>query len=315
MSAQASVLRTELTLKVVGASHELRNIWIRARLIRPDGPVKALMVCLPGASYDRRYYDHCADQQSGYSFAAHMAKSGIACLALDHPGMGESSRPDNVGILTKETVASLHHSAFQAFLVDAVNGKWGPTIGFCPRIGVGHSMGGMVLTQWQAAYTRFDSCAFLGWTNTGLSFDTSFLPRPDKPAYLPTDRAMMRPIFHLGDVPAALIDEDDAQASDTPSPLALQAIEAGIVRDQAGQIKTPVLTVFGDVDISPDPFTEPAHFKSSRDVTLLRLEGAAHIHNFAGSRAVLWDRLANWALATRNTLTSHNPQSKVQSCT
>jgi len=30
-------------------------------------------------------------------------------------------------------------------------------------------------------------------------------------------------------------------------------------------------------------------------VTLVVLPGSAHCHNFAGTREVLWDRLANWA--------------------
>ena len=297
MPAISPIDRIDLTLRADGAPFELGDVSIQARLIKPEGSIAALMVCLPGASYDLSYFDYSGIGHDGYSFAAHMAKIGIACLVLDHPGMGQSSRPENVGALTLEVVTDLLHSAFQTFLVSAVNGKWGTTLGYCPRIGVGHSMGGMVLTQWQANYVRFARVAFLGWTNTGLEFDASLLPMPDTlPAYLPTDRKLMRPIFHMADVPQAIIEEDDANASDTPSPLAFQATQPGIVREQAGTIACPVLTCFGDVDISPDPHAEVAHFASSRDITLLRLAGSAHNHNFSSSRFSLWDNLANWAL-------------------
>src|SRR5690606_28767517 len=112
--------------------------------------------------------------------------------------------------------------------------------------------------------------------------------------YLPTDRRAMRSIFHLEDVPPPLIEADDARASLTPSPLAIDALQPGIVRDAAASIRCPVFLCFGERDISPDPLGEPAHFKNSPDITLMRLQGSAHNHNFSGTRHVLWHRLADW---------------------
>lgn len=274
----------------------LRSITLSAWLFLPKTKPRALIVCLAGASYTKSYYHSVFAEHEGYSFGAEMARQSFAVLAIDHPGMGASAQPDNVGLLTRENVANLHQSALEDFLERSKMGEWERALHYAMKIGVGHSLGGMILTQWQATHMVFDKVAFLGWTNTGLSFDPSQLPVPKKlPAYLPTDRHMMRPIFHMPNVPSSLIDIDDEGVSLTPSSLAIDGMTAGIVREQAGEITCPVFTCFGDVDISPDPLGEVAHFKSSRDITLLRLEDSAHNHNFAQTRHTLWSSLACWA--------------------
>jgi hypothetical protein len=44
----------------------------------------------------------------------------------------------------------------------------------------------------------------------------------------------------------------------------------------------------------PDLWSEPAAFHSCRDLTLFLLPRSAHMHNFAPTRALLWDRLERW---------------------
>jgi hypothetical protein len=46
--------------------------------------------------------------------------------------------------------------------------------------------------------------------------------------------------------------------------------------------------------MSPDWLAEPAFYKSSNDITLLRLPRTGHCHNFAPTRHLLWDRLDGW---------------------
>jgi hypothetical protein len=65
----------------------------------------------------------------------------------------------------------------------------------------------------------------------------------------------------------------------------------------AALIDVPVLLAFGDRDFSPDPRSETAMFARSSDISLLVVPQMAHIHNFAGSRQRLWDRLSCWMRA------------------
>jgi hypothetical protein len=45
-----------------------------------------------------------------------------------------------------------------------------------------------------------------------------------------------------------------------------------------------------------DMHAEPGAFPASRDVSLFIAPTMAHMHNFASTRALLWDRIADWSL-------------------
>ena len=217
-----------------------------------------------------------------------MAAKGYAVLTLDHLGMGDSSKPDNVSCLDKTCIAAFNHAAVQSIL---------PEFDSRPHlVGVGHSMGGMALVEQQANHSTFDKIVVLGWTNIGLSLDTRDLDvKSRKDQYVPTDRSQMRSLFHLADVPEDLIRQDDALASLTPSPFAQNAIRPSIVAREACAITCPVFLAYGELDISPDPSREVDFYKNAKRVELNILEGSAHNHNYSASRTKLWDDIAIFA--------------------
>ena len=68
------------------------------------------------------------------------------------------------------------------------------------------------------------------------------------------------------------------------------------VAQEAAAIDVPVLIAAGERDVVPDPHAEPGAFESSPDVSLYVVPGMAHMHNFATTRRLLWDRIADWSL-------------------
>jgi pimeloyl-ACP methyl ester carboxylesterase len=113
--------------------------------------------------------------------------------------------------------------------------------------------------------------------------------------YIQGDRSDLQAWFHLSDVPSEVIDLDLASTlTVVPRRAAAASSVPYVTREAAGQVDVPVFLAYGEVDVSSDPHAEPAAFQRSPDVTLYVLAGSGHCHNMAGSRELLWDRLANW---------------------
>ena len=105
----------------------------------------------------------------------------------------------------------------------------------------------------------------------------------------------MLPWFHLDDVPPAVVEADTASTlTVVPRRCAATSMVPGVAIEAAAKIEVPVLLAYGDVDVSPQPRAEPGFFPASRDITLFLLRDSGHCHNMAGTRHVLWDRLARW---------------------
>ena len=78
-----------------------------AWLFLPEQPVtaKAVLLCLPGGTYDKRYWHLEVPGHPGYSFAEHLTGQGYLVVALDHLAVGESSDPDASGDLSLTLLA------------------------------------------------------------------------------------------------------------------------------------------------------------------------------------------------------------------
>ena len=66
---------------------------------------------------------------------------------------------------------------------------------------------------------------------------------------------------------------------------------------EKASVTVPVLLAFGDHDLTDDFEGNAARYRSSKDVTLFVLPGSAHCHNQAGTRVLLWARVAAWIAA------------------
>ena len=115
--------------------------------------------------------------------------------------------------------------------------------------------------------------------------------------------------FHYDDVPAAVVEQDLAHYEDmarggdarrisapwyarrTPQRAARSTLTPGVVAPEAASITVPVLAAMGARDLVPDPRGEARAYASARSVDLFVCPRMGHVHNMAGTRTLLWERI------------------------
>jgi alpha-beta hydrolase superfamily lysophospholipase len=110
--------------------------------------------------------------------------------------------------------------------------------------------------------------------------------------------------FHFDDEPADIVAADMAASagtgplpawrSATTPPCGLYMVAPGAVATEAAAITVPVLAAMGARDVVVNPWMEPFAFKSSTDITLFVCPRMAHMHNFASTRHLFWERIHSW---------------------
>jgi pimeloyl-ACP methyl ester carboxylesterase len=316
--------RYELRVDVSGVVPHLEEAELAATLIVPDKVEerhRTLAVGFPGAFCSRGYWD--IDHTGGYSQAAYHAERGWLFVAIDHLGVGDSSKPDQ-SLLTLETLAVVNDVASR-WIVDGL-GAGTLVAGLGPVsiqrvIGVGHSTGGCIALIAQGRHRTFDRLAVLGYGAVH-----SVLPSPDGPTDVPpasrggteVDASkysrrelgsdMIIWMLHWEDVDPALRAADVGSGfpirrtmppwgtAYAPSAFA-SAIKPGAVTAEAEAIEAPLFLAAGERDVCPDLRAEAAVYRSVRDMTLTVVPRMAHMHNFASTRHQLWARLHAWGEA------------------
>jgi pimeloyl-ACP methyl ester carboxylesterase len=269
----------------------------------------------PGAGYSRGYFSFDMPGASwGGQAGYHVNKQGWVFVACDHLGVGDSSLPD-VDKLTMANVTAANGATVDQVVNLLRSGSLArdiPPLENVIRIGMGQSMGGCFTIYLQGRAPRFDGVAILGF-----SAIHGAVPKPDGSVLtFGSDPAThfepgrqdetLRWAFHYCDVPRDVVDAD---VTDYPTrrghlppwgsatiPGCVRRIpEPGIVAPEAAAIEVPVFVGTGEIDIVPDPRAEPSAYSSATDITVYVQPEMAHMHNFAGNRTELWDRLGAWA--------------------
>jgi pimeloyl-ACP methyl ester carboxylesterase len=277
------------------------QVTLTASIHEPAAAARAVFVCWPGGSYDRRYWQF--DAVPGYSFAEHMTAQGFAVVAADHLGVGASSAPADVDAVNLDAMARAA-GALAAAVRDRLPGT--------PLLGVGHSLGGCITIITQALLGTYDGVVSLGFTHGAKDSVTAdaadaadaraaavaqakaFFADWDA-GYAIAPREPNHSWLYTASTPADVVAADDATVTRWPRQSYVEALMAGYSASFAPRVECPLFLGFGERDIPERPHDEVAFYTGSRDVTLYVLQDAAHCHNFASTRTRLWNRLARWA--------------------
>jgi alpha-beta hydrolase superfamily lysophospholipase len=318
------MIRQHLKITVDPAEAKGETLHTAITIVAPDAPAISPSPIVwfgwPGGGYNRHYFDLQLPGRVGYSEAEYHVARGSIFVACDHIGIGDSDLPEGAfghvdtarvnAATAREVIAALREGTLLAEL---------PPLPDLFPVAMGQSYGGLLLTHLQADHPTFEGVAMLGWS--GICTDVKTSSGADNvapPNALREDdlnsglRHPYRRSFHFDDVPEDIVDEDlrgypARIGMPVPAWAAVHMpggpnfapergpLGPGVVVEEAARITVPVFIGNGEVDTVPDPRTEPAAYPQSPDITTMVLPRSSHMHNFAGTRAVLWSRLESWA--------------------
>jgi pimeloyl-ACP methyl ester carboxylesterase len=263
-----------------------------------------LVVCLPGGGYNRHYFNL---REPGYSEARHHMDRRAIVIAIDHLRVGESDLPE-LEDASLEIAAEANHAVLKTMLERLGAGTL--CDGVAPLqpsaiIGEGQSMGGHIALLMQANHRSFDGLAMLGSSAVctrlparTVGEEICLLGKDNPSEGLAALRTFdKRFAFHWEDVPEAYAGaEGGALASaywlSATTPNAGGGLVPGHLSSKAATLTVPVLVGMGERDVCQDPLREVAAYMSSRDVSYFVVPRMAHMHNFAGTRTMMWKRLS-----------------------
>ena len=275
-----------------------------------------IVFCLAGGGCSTGYFDLHVDGLDGYSMADAFVQRGAVVVAVDHPGIGASDDVADLFALTPTVVA-----ACQAEVVQHVVGSLSAgTVSPLPAIarpfvvGLGHSMGGLLVSVQQAQHRSFDALICAGHGGTGLpevlTEEELAVVGPDLRSIEPRIRALAQirfdpnssvprkqpahGTFFADDVPAAVRDSFADQSVPLLPTCGLTSMIPDSARSERTAIDVPTFLAFGDDDLITAYAASLAQYRSVTDAALYVLAGSGHCHNQASGRHLLWNRLLDW---------------------
>ena len=269
-----------------------------------------VLFCMPGGGMNRKYFDLGGPGDS-MSFAAAMSARGFVVVTMDHLGVGESSHPRDGFAITSAVAAQANAVAFDEIarrLRDGVLHPALPALRHFTPIGVGHSMGGLIMTVQQDARRDFAAMMLLGFGTCGMpevlsDDDRAALARPDRglselprlarqrfggDAYPPIPRAE-----GASSAARALAAAQDGVLS-VP---AVHSMIPGSIKEEIARLDVPIFIGVGDRDIVGPPRMLPAEYERASDITLFIVEKCGHHPFVSPDTPRLLARAGDWVRA------------------
>ncbi len=242
------------------------------------------------------------DLAPGYSFANRMTDRGYSVLIMDHPGIRTNIlHPDHPYFTPREAAGYLAQALAQ----------WSHG---SPVIGIGHSMGGMMIMLIQGNHAPFCGLGLFGSSAGGLDWGLSEVEKPYINQELKFKRDLEKlslakfggPYTRAGDGPsgesitfggetAELTKRMRDISCEMNSASAMMSMMRGSFQTEVQAIDAPIFFAFGDRDIGIPPKKAPKDFINALSTELIVLEKTGHNHFAFSSIETLCERLDHWA--------------------
>jgi alpha-beta hydrolase superfamily lysophospholipase len=323
---------TELNFDVTRAVGAKETLNQRAWLFAPPPTTQpsAILICLPGAGYDKRYWHMHVPGYPHYSFADYFAGRGYITVAVDHLGVGDSTDPVTDGPVTSVMLARGNAEVIKQVGARASGQSLHPSLPplSVPIVGIGHSFGaglavisqadddtgilaalvllGFSMHHTENAHAALEQAATTADLRSALreaiarneALVRSMTGTRDYELFCTIPRGPLSEMLYASDVPSEVVAADAKRGSRIPVRALAEVMTPGIVGHDAARIAVPLFLGFGGHrDLSPSPHSEAQHYPAATDITVYLADGAAHAHNLSSNRAVLWGRIASWLSA------------------
>ena len=307
------------TVAPAGATVEVGDLFLPPDAGR--GAPLDLVVCLPGGGMTRRYFDLPEHLPGRWSMARHLVEAhGQAVLTLDHLGVGDSPPPDDPYTLTPRVLAAVNAHVVTSVLDGLGAGTLVDGVGPVPlrrAVGLGHSMGGLLVVHQQARHRSFGAVVLLGFGADGLPDHIDDDERGYAGDYDELELALPRLVAaRFGTALVAPVD-GGTTASDFlnpgvgPEPRQLLGVASGMMLALGGltsmvpgasdavlaAIEVPAFLGVGEMDIVDGYRSLADKLVNAPSVTGFVLQGAGHNHVITDRRVELWDAVGDWITA------------------
>jgi len=263
----------------------------------------SILFCLPGGGSSAEYFD----LDPTHSFAKKMNSKGWDVITIDHPGTATNPLPKSHPFLKPRKSVDYIAQALEIWLQkERFQNK--------NIIGVGHSMGGMMLTLLHAYTKHFKAIGLFGSSAGGLDWGLTEDERVyiEKPIELEKNIESLtlakfksqfppstggpsgKSIVFGGETPALTKRLRDVSC-ELYAAGGMMSMVRGSFRTEVEAIDIPIFFAFGDHDIGIPPESAPKDYIRSPKTEILILENTGHNHFAFSSIEVLCQRFDYWA--------------------
>jgi alpha-beta hydrolase superfamily lysophospholipase len=279
------------------------------------GAATPVYFCVPGGGLDRGYYD-LRSGGTRFSFAVQMAQRGGICVAIDPLGIGGSTCPRRGFELTAEVhalaLARLYEWVSARLRAGELSASLPPLPGLL-SIGVGHSVGALLILFQQDAVRSYDALVLLGFGTGGLpaTLDDELRGYAGDPAGARANAVRLTHGRYSDPYPSLEVEGRGREIyGGRPDPDALSAMRGcrapllatvaifviipGSSAPEAARVDVPVLLAAGDSDLCGPVRALDASFPLSPEVSVIELAATGHSHFAFPSVDQLFPRVAAW---------------------
>jgi pimeloyl-ACP methyl ester carboxylesterase len=306
MSMEIRIVELEIDVtKATGWSSPLRtSVFVAIPSTQELRSPVCVLFAFPGGTHAKEYYDMSIRGLDDYSMAKHFARRGYVFVACDPLGVGRSSDPGSGDEVTRQLFVDANKGTVDGVMERLVRGELAHDLSAVraeTKLGLGTSMGAMLLVEQQASHRSFDGITMMGYSGIQTRLQTA--PEDWSPPIsvaAPINRDLLYTLY-WDDIPSDVIAADQALAVAPPTGAVRAgggyrgALEPGCVADAASSVDVPVLIAVGERDTCPDPHAEVAAYPKATDIALYIVPRAGHAPCVANTRHLLWDRIDAWA--------------------